>query len=155
MVMRRDRRGMAVLVDALLFLTVLTLMGAFLMVPENTSETDDTGERVGAFHEVMLGGEVPGGDGSALSRTSLEDHLVLLSQDHEGPSSYEMGRVEQAVNGTLREMGSMGWDAWCVLIIDWTDHVFGRQYPGQDVSVHADRRELADSAVICTLFAIV
>ena len=153
--MRRDRRGMAVLVDALLFLIVLTLMGAFLMVPENDPETDGTGERISAFHSVMLGGEVPGGDGSALSRTSLEDHLVLLSKNPEGVSSNELGRVGEAVNGTLGEMGSMGWDAWWVLSIDGTEHVFGRPHQGQDVSVHADRRELADGEVICTLFAIV
>jgi hypothetical protein len=154
MVMRRDRRGMAVLVDALLFLTVLTLTGAFLMVPEDHTETDGTGGTISTFHAVMLRGEVPGGDGSALSRTSLQDHLVLLSQAHEGVSIDEMGRIGQAVNGTLREMGSMGLDAWWVLSIDGTEHVFGRPYQDDDVSIHADRRELADGGVICTLFVI-
>lgn len=154
MVMRRDRRGMAVMVDAILFLTVLTLMGAFLMVPENDPETDDIGETISAFHTVMLRGEVPGGDGSAISRTSLQDHLVLLSQDREGASIHEMERVGQAVNGTLLEMGSMGLDAWWILSIDGAEHVFGRPHQDADVSIHADRRELADGRVMCTLFVI-
>lgn len=151
---RRDRRGMAVLLDAMIFLAVLTLVGAFLMVPGDDIDGDAHATDIRAFHSVMLGGEMPDGDGSALSRTSLEGYIVLLSRNGGAITPAGMARISLAVNGTLSEMSSMGMQAWWVLTMDGEEHMFGHRHQADDVSVHADRREVTDSAV-CVLYAVV
>ncbi|MCG7844153.1 MAG: hypothetical protein MIO90_01825, partial [Methanomassiliicoccales archaeon] len=103
MVMSKDRRGMAVLVDALLFLTALSVLSAFIMVPSGAVVQNEQDDMVRSFHSVMLAGEVPGDDGSALSRLSLASFLVMVSQDHLLALS-ELSRIGSAVNGTLVEL---------------------------------------------------
>ena len=142
------------LLDAMIFLAVLTLVGAFLMVPGGDVDEDAPATDVRAFHSVMLGGEMPEGDGSALSRTSLEGYIVLLSRNGGAITPAGIARISSVVNGTLSEMASMGMQAWWVLTMDGVEHVFGHGHQGDDVSVHADRREIADSAT-CVLYAVV
>ena len=142
------------LLDAMIFLVVLTLIGAFLMIPADNTDGDESVKDVRAFHSVMLGGEMPDGDGSALSRTSLEGYIVLLSRNGGAITTAGMARISAAVNGTLSEMSSMGMQSWWVLTIYDVEHVFGHGHQGDDVPVHADRREITDGAV-CALYAVV
>jgi hypothetical protein len=151
MVMSKDRRGMAVLVDALLFLTVLSMLSAFLLVPSGMAEPEVRDDMVRSFHSVMLAGEVPGGDGSALSCLSLASFLAVVAQDH-AVTSAELSRIGSAVNGTLAELENMNQKAFWVLSIDGKEHVFGGQSNETNASRYADRRPLSDdSSLFCTL----
>lgn len=151
MVMSRDRRGLAVLVDALIFLTVLSVLSAFLLVPSATSELGEKDHLVRSFHSVMLGGEVPGDDGSALSRLSLSSFLAVAAQDRV-ISSIELGRIGSAVSGALTELKNMGQRAWWVLSLDGEEMEFGDVCDDTSASLYADRRNLsADGTLFCLL----
>jgi hypothetical protein len=150
-VMSKDRRGMAVLLDALIFLTALSVLSAFIMVPSGTVVQEERDDMVRSFHSVMLAGEVPGDDGSALSRLSLAAFLVMVSQDHI-LALPELGRIGSAVNGTLAELEDMGHNAWWVLSFDGEEHVFGRPCDEAVVSLFVDHRELRDDGLLsCSL----
>jgi len=151
MVMSKDRRGLAVLVDALLFLTVLSVLCALLTVPNGTVGTEEKDDLVRSFHSVMLVGEVPGDDGSALSRLSLVSFITVIAQDHTITLT-ELNRVGAAVNGTLAELRDMGQAAWWVLSVDGQEFVFGARCNDTSVSQFADRRTLsADGSLFCMM----
>ncbi len=152
--MSRDRRGMAVLVDALLFLTVLSVLSVFLMAPSGTVGLEENDYMVRSFHSVMLAGEVPGDDGSALSRLSLASYMVLIALDH-SITPEELSRVGMGVNGTLAELKDMGQAAWWVLSCDGQEFVFGRPCNDTTASLFADRRDLSDDgSLFCMLIVV-
>lgn len=151
MVMSRDHKGMAVLVDALIFLTVLSVLSAFLLIPGVSSEPEEKGDLVRSFHSVMLSGEVPGDDGSVLSRLSLSSFLAVAAQDGT-ISGIELDRIRTAVNGTLVELKNMGEIAWWVLSLDGEELEVGETVNDMTASLYADRRELsADGILFCLL----
>ncbi|TFG55985.1 MAG: hypothetical protein E4H30_05745, partial [Methanomassiliicoccus sp.] len=101
MVISRDQKGMAVLMDAMLFLVVLSVLSAFLLMPGNDVSSERADETARTFHSVMLAGEIPYDDGSALSQASLEMYLIMISQDASFPSSFTLEIIGSAVNDTL------------------------------------------------------
>lgn len=150
--MSRDRRGLAVLMDAMLFLVVLTVLSASIIMPGTSVNDEGRSEMAKSFHTVMLGGEVPGGDGSAMSRTSLSAYIILTSQDGPEPTAEELERIGMAVNRTIQEIESMGQTAWWTLVIDEEKYVFGQRCEGDGTSLYVDRRVLNDdSSVLCFL----
>lgn len=149
--MSRDRRGLAVLVDALLFLAVLSALSFFLMVPHGIAGTEEEDVPIRSFHSVMLAGEVPGDDGSALSRLSLTSFIAVMARDHH-LTPEELGRVGAAVNGTLAELEAMGHSAWWELSLDGKEFIFGRPCDDPSASIFADRRALSvDGSLFVTL----
>jgi len=149
--MNRDRRGLAVLVDALLFLAALSALSFFLMVPLGTAGPEEGRVMIRSFHSVMLAGEVPGDDGSALSRLPLKSFIAVMAQDR-SITPAELGRVGTAVNGTLAELDAMGHSAWWVLSLDREEFIFGRPCIDPGVSIFADRRGLSgDGFLFVTL----
>ncbi len=152
--MSRDRRGMAVLLDALLFLMVLSTLSALLMMPGSAPSVFDHGDMARSFHSVMLSGEVPGEDDSALSRVSLGAFLVIVAQSPSGLSSRELQRIGSAVNGTLMELSGMGNNACWVLGINGEEHIFGRPFLNETISQFADRRVLSDDEMLYCILMI-
>jgi hypothetical protein len=99
----------------------------------------------------MLGGEVPGGDGSAMSQTSLSSFIIMTAQDDD-LSVFEMERLGMAVNGTLQEIENMGLSSWWTLSVDGEEHVFGQQDQSGAASIYVDRRVLSEEPrIVCTL----
>jgi hypothetical protein len=155
-VMSKDRKGLAVLMDAMLFLMVLTVLCACLMMPMASIKDEGPAISVKDYHSVMLGGEVPGGDGSAMSQTSLSSFIIMIAKDGAQLSAFEMERLEMAVNGTLQEMENMGLSTWWTLSVDGEEHVFGQKDSSGAAYLYADRQVLSeDPCIICTLSATV
>jgi len=151
-VMSKDRRGLAVLMDAMLFLVVLTVLCACLMMPIASVNDEGPAISVKDYHSVMLGGEVPGGDGSAMSQISLSSFAIMVAQDGAQLSAFENERIGMAVNGALQEMGNMGLSSWWTLSVDGEEHVFGQKDANGAGSLFVDRRVLSvDPCIICTL----
>lgn len=149
--MSKDRRGLAVLMDAMLFLVVLTVLCACLLMPNASLKEDWQVIPIKDYHTVMLGGEVPGGDGSAMSQTSLSSFIIMTAQDGD-LSALEMERLGMAVNGTLHEIENMGLSSWWTLSVDGEEHVFGQQDSSETASIYVDRRVLSEEPhIVCTL----
>ncbi|HUT26508.1 MAG TPA: hypothetical protein VMW85_00465 [Methanomassiliicoccales archaeon] len=153
MVISRDQRGMAVLMDAMLFLVVLSVLSAFLLMPGNDVSSERTNETARTFHSVMLAGEIPYNDGSALSQTSLEMYLIMISHDASFPSSFTLEIIESAVNDTLLEIKNMGMKAWWVLTVGGEDLIFGTPFDDGSLSLFTDLRSLSTEGTVvsCSL----
>lgn len=149
--LRKDRRGMAVLLDAFLFLLAMSLLTVMVLDVPTSGVEDDRGEVLRSYHSVMLAGEMPIEGGSALSALSLAEYLVALSMS-EGPlADGPIALINRAVAGTLLELTAIDERAWWELEVDGRTYVFGADVQGEVGDVHADRRELGDGKVICTL----
>ncbi len=145
-VISRDRRGMAVLVDALLFLAALTLVSALLVFPQQAPGQDEGNVPLSQFHQVMLGSEVSD-EGSALSQVSMSCFLVLVAQDGRVDDA-EKAVLEQACQGTLEELDSRG-AAWWTLVVNGRSYQFGT-VPPLSGNVLADTWDLGPG-LSCTL----
>ncbi len=145
-VISRDRRGMAVLVDALLFLAALTLVSALLVFPQQAPGQDEGNVPLSQFHQVMLGSEVSD-EGSALSQVSMSCFLVLVAQDGSVDDA-EKAVLEQACQGTLEELDGRG-AAWWTLVVNGRSYQFGT-VPPLSGNVLADTWDLGPG-LSCTL----
>lgn len=150
MALRKDHRGMAVIVDAMIFLVALTMLSAFVLSAPSHEEQDDRLELLRSYHTVMLSGELPGEDGSSMSAATLNDYLLLLSIGGP-PSEQQVALIGSLVNGTLAELENAGGASWLVIELGTAELLFGSE-PRQGGEVFADRRELGDGSVISTLF---
>ncbi|MHC1709625.1 MAG: hypothetical protein AB9819_04385 [Methanomassiliicoccales archaeon] len=151
MALRRDHRGMAVLVDALIFLVVLTvLVGAIYSASDNGPD-DDRAELLRAYHSVMLSGELPGEDGSSMSTATLDEYLIALSL-FGAPDEAQVGIIEDMVNGTISELERTGGRAWLVIELEHVKLQFGSIPSVDGGNVYADRRELGGGSAVSTLF---
>ena len=146
----RDQKGMAVLMDAMLFLVVLSVLSAFLLMPGNDVSSERADETARTFHSVMLAGEIPYDDGSALSQASLEMYLIMISQDASFPSSFTLEIIGSAVNDTLFEIKNMGMKAWWVLTVGGDDMIFGTPYGDGSLSLFTDLRTLSTEGKVVT-----
>jgi len=150
--LKKDRRGMAVLVDALIFLVALTLLTA--MIFSSTDQRADEGpEMLGLYHSAMLSGQLPGEGGSAISSATLADLLIALSLSG-APDQDEVALIEEMVKGTIAELGQLYERAWAVIEIGPTELLFGSPPSEAAGDVHADRREMGDGRTASTLFYI-
>ena len=149
--MARDERGLALLFDALVFLTVLSMISALLLTPSPYTSSDPHQEMVSAFHRVMLSGEMPEGDGSALSRVSLADYLLLLSRDPSLLTPQVIQRVGLAVNGTLGELDGLGERAWWTLTVGEEVLIFGKEQLERSTSIYVHERSFGEGRVTCAL----
>lgn len=145
-VISRDRRGMAVLVDALLFMAALTLISALLVFPQQTPAQDEGNVPLSQFHQVMLGSDVSD-EGSALSQVSMSSFLVLVAHDGRVDDP-EKAMLEQACQGTLDELGDRG-AAWWTLVVNGQAYQFGT-VPPLSGNVLADTWDLGPG-LSCTL----
>ena len=147
MVMGKDRRGMAVLVDALLFLAALSVISALMLVPPPADGVDGRQEMLGSYHSVMLAGETTG-LGGVLSQSDLASFIILAAADG-SLNEEEIGHLQEASAGTLRELGGMGHKVWWCVWVGGLEQCFG--LPGHDFqNVYSDRRCLGDGAA-CAL----
>jgi len=154
MALRRDRRGMAVLVDALIFMVVLTLLIAVVYSASPKKISEDRTEMLRSYHSVMLAGELPAGDGSSMSIVTLAEYLIALSMTG-APEEGQVLLIEKMVNGTIAELETTSGDTWLVIDLGSVVLHFG-SHPSDGVGdVYADRRELGDGSVISTLFLTV
>jgi len=144
----KDEHGMAVLVDAVLFLAALSVISALMCVPHPAEEADETQAMVESFHAVMLVGETSG-NGSALSQTDLASFLVLAAMDGV-MSEEEVTHLDQASSGTLREANGIWRKVWWVVCIGDEERLFGQSCDGRE-DVYADQRSLG-YGVVCTLY---
>lgn len=151
MALRKDRKGMAVLVDALIFLVAITLLSAVVLSTSHGVPDDDTMEVLRSYHSVMLSGEMPRGQGSSLSAVTLADYLMVLAIGGL-PNDEQSHLIGDMVNGTLVEMDKVSGDAWLIIEIGQTTLRFGSGPSGTNDGVYADRRELGDGSVASTLF---
>jgi len=153
MALRKDRQGMALLVDALIFLVAMTLLMAMVHASSSDLDRDEGAEMLRSYHSVMLSGQLPGEDGSSMSSATLSDYLIALSLSG-APDEMQVHLIEKMVNGTLAELEAIHDRAWLVIELGPTALHFGSPTPETDRDVHADRRELGDSSVASTLFII-
>lgn len=153
MALRKDRHGMALLVDALIFLVALTLLMAVVHAPSSDPDRDEGAEMLSSYHSVMLSGQLSGEDGSSMSSATLSDYLIALSLSG-APDEIQVHIIEKMVNGTLAELEAIHDRAWLVIELGPTVLPFGSPAPETDRDVQADRRELGDSSVASTLFII-
>lgn len=151
MALRHDRRGMALLVDALIFLVVLMLTSAVIHASASHDDADDRGELLRSYHTVMLSAELPDGDGSSMSAVTLSDYIIALSLS-DTLDEQNARRIEKMVNGTIAELLTFNGRAWLVIEIGPTVLNFGSTPPGAGSDVHADRRDLGDGSAASTLF---
>lgn len=145
-VISRDRRGLAVLVDALMFLAALTLVSALLVFPQQTPAQDEGNVPLSLFHQVMMGSDVSD-EGSALSQVSLSCFLVMVVQDGRMDDA-EKTMLERACHGTLEELDDRG-AAWWTLVLNGQEHTFGT-VPPLSGNVLADTWNLGPG-LSCTL----
>jgi len=151
--LRKDRKGLAVLVDALIFLVALTLLSAVLLTaPINDQVGDGTDLR--SYHSVMLSGEMPGNDDSSMSALTLADYLMMLALGGRPLNEGQLELIGEAVNGTIAELQRAAGTAWLVIEIGQTVLEFGSAPSEMNGDVHADRRELGDASVVSTLFLL-
>ncbi|MHC1680498.1 MAG: hypothetical protein AB9860_04510 [Methanomassiliicoccales archaeon] len=151
MALRRDRRGMAVLVDALIFLVALTILVAVTYSASDHGPSDDRAELLSSYHSVMLSAELPGGDGSSMSTATLGDFLIALSLGG-APDEVQVGLVENMVKGTIAELEITEGRTWLMIELGSTTLQFGSVPPGEGGDLYADRRELGDGSVVSTLY---
>jgi hypothetical protein len=151
MVRIKEERGLALMVDALIFLTVLSVLSTLIMFPSPQTSSDPHQEMVTAFHCVMLRGEMPQGDGGALSRLSLADHLLLLSHDPSQLTPQGLERLDLAVNSTLMELEGMGLTAWWTLTVEEDVFVFGMDRDIASSSIYVHQRSFGEGRVTCAL----
>lgn len=151
MAMNKDRQGMAVLVDALIFLVVLTMLVAVIYSTSDVGPTDDRVELLRSYHSVMLSAELPGEDGSSMSTATLDDLLIALSLGG-APNEEQVQLVEEMVNGTIAEIKSTEGRTWLIIELGEVTLHFGSMPPEEGSDVYADRRELGDGSVVSTLF---
>lgn len=152
MALKRDRRGMAVLVDAMIFLVALTLLTA--MIFSSTGQSADEGPEVlGQYHSAMLSGQLPGEGGSSMSSATLADFLIAISISGT-PNEDQLLLIEEMVKGTISELGQLHERAWVVIELGPSELLFGSPPSDTADDVHADRRELGDGRAASTLFLI-
>ena len=151
MALRKDRQGMAVLVDALIFLVVLTILVGAIYSTSNDGPYDDRAELLRSHHSVMLSGELPGEDGSSMSTATLDEYLIALSLVGT-PDEEQVGLVEDMVDGTIAELERTEGRTWLIIELGSTTLQFGSIPPEEGGNVYADRRELGDGSVVSTLF---
>ena len=151
MALRKDRKGMAVLVDALIFLVALTLLSALVLSTSQRAPSDDTVEVLRSYHSVMLSGEMPWEQGGSMSAVTLADYLMVLAIGglHDDGQTHLIGEM---VNGTIAELDAISGNAWLTIEIGQTTLRFGSEPSGTNGAVYADRRELGDGSVASTLF---
>ena len=147
MVMSRDLRGMAVLVDSLLFLAALSVVSAILLGAGSADDGTGAEASLASYHKVMLGAEIAD-QGSVTAQVTLSSFLVMAAQDG-ALSEGEMEMLRSASSATLMEMGHMG-TVWWEVSLNGDTYVFGSVASGQG-DVLADSRLLGQGAV-CTLF---
>lgn len=150
MALRKDRRGMAMLVDAMIFLVALIVLGAVLSSSQTSDGPDESVETLRSYHSVMLSAQLPGGDGSSMSAATLGDYLIALSICGTLENEQVL-LVERMVNGTLAELLAQEGRAWLIIEVGSTELHFGSE-PVDAGEVQADRRELGDGSVTSTLF---
>lgn len=151
MALRKDRRGMAVLVDALIFLVALTLLVAAIYSVSSDDPSDDRADMLSSYHSVMLSGQLPGGEGSSMSTATLADYLIAIS--HAGAMVEEqVNLVKAMVNGTLTELERTEGRTWLIIDLGYAQLQFGSSPPQEIDDVYADRQELGDGSVSSTLF---
>jgi len=148
--LRKDRRGMAMLVDAMIFLVALTILGAVMGAAHTNGGADDCMETLRSYHSVMLSAELPGEDNSSMSAATLGDYLIALSL-REALDDGQFLLIEKMVNGTLAELMDLEGRAWLVIELGSTELRFGSE-PVDAGDVCADHRELGDGTVSSTLF---
>lgn len=151
MALRKDRRGMAVLVDALIFLAVLTVLVAVIHSSSDEVPSDDRTEMLRSYHSVMLSGELPGNDGSSISSATLGDYLIALGING-APGEEQVDTIEGMVNGTIAELEKIDGRAWLIIEMGSITLRFGSVDIRGDGDVFADRRELGDGSVVSTLY---
>ncbi|HIH76233.1 MAG TPA: hypothetical protein HA343_02815 [Methanomassiliicoccales archaeon] len=151
MALRKDRQGMAVLVDALVFLVVLTILVGAIYSTSDDGPKDDRAELLRSYHSVMLSGELPGEGGSSMSTATLADYLIALSLVGT-PDEEQADVVEDMVNGTIAEMEGTEGRTWLIIELGSATFQFGSMPPEEGGNVYADRRELGDGSVVSTLF---
>ncbi len=148
--LRKDRRGMAVLVDALIFLVALTILMAAIQVNAPHGDADGPARMLGSYHAVMLSGELPVKDEGSMSAATLSEYLIALSFNG-APGEDQMLLIESMVNGTIAELEMMEGRSWLIIAFGDNQLLFGPGPPG-DGDVHADRRDLGDGSVVSTLY---
>jgi len=144
-----DDKGMAVIMDALIFLVVLVLICAMITtsVPlEGEGSEDGT---VRSFHTVMLEGEMYCDDGSALSHTTISEYLRLSLGAGQGMDDATRSILDAAISPGLSELSGMGWRAWWTVTVDGMETTFGQIYHCD--TIYADQRSLGNG-LTCTLF---
>ncbi len=151
MALRKDRRGMAVLVDALIFLVALTMLVAVIHSASDNGPSDDKTGTLRSYHSVMLSGELPGEGGSSMSSATLGDYLIALSIS-DAPNEEEVETIERMVNGTIAELERTEGRTWLVIELGAMTFHFGSVPLEEGGDVYADRRELGDGSVVSTLF---
>lgn len=151
MALRKDRRGMAVLVDALIFLVALTMLVAVIHSASEDGTSDDRTEMLRSYHSVMLSGELPGKDGSSMSSATLGDYLIALAISG-APDEEQVETIEGMVNGTIAELERADGRTWLVIELGPVTLHFGSVAAEENGDLHADRRELGDGSVVSTLY---
>lgn len=149
MALRKDRRGMAVLVDALIFLVVLTLLFAILRADPPKDGHDDRNDLIVSYHVAMLSGELAVDDGS-LSSATLADYLIAISLLG-APSEEQVLQIERMVEGTIAELSTIMGRTWLVIEMGAIELRFGSE-PLMGGDVYANRQELGDGSAVSTLF---
>lgn len=151
MALRKDHQGMAVLVDALIFLVALSILVAVVHSTTDKGTSDDRTGLLRSYHSVMLSAELPGEDGSSMSSATLGDYLIALSISG-APDEEQVERIEGMVNGTITELERTEGRTWLVIELGTLTFHFGSVYLEEGGDVYADRRELGGGSVVSTLF---
>ena len=145
---------MAVLVDALIFLVVLTLLIAVIYSASPGKMSEDRTEMLRSYHSVMLAGEVSANEGSSMSVVTLAEYLIALSIIG-APEEEQVLLIEKMVNGTITELEMTFGNTWLVIDLGSAVLHFGSDPSAEVGDVYADRRELGDGSVVSTMFLTV
>jgi len=152
--MRKDRRGMAVMVDAMIFLVALTILSAAIVSVPQLGPSDDRGEILRSYHAVMLAGEIPGNGSGSMAAASLADYLMAVALGARAPNEGQIDLIRGMVNGTIVELERSAGTAWLVIEVGQSTLLFGTLPLENGRDVYADRRELGDGTVSSTLFLV-
>ncbi|KAF5056800.1 hypothetical protein DSECCO2_363490 [anaerobic digester metagenome] len=149
--LKRDHHGMALLVDALMFLVVLIILSAVISTSAPDHDPDDGSDLLRPYHTVMLTSELLDGNGSSMSAATLSEYLIALSLSGV-VDERDVRRIGNMVKGTIAELEFLYGKAWLVIEIGPKVLNFGSVPPDDGSDVHADRRELGDGSTVSTLF---
>lgn len=149
--LKRDHRGMALLVDALIFLVVLIILSTVISTSAPDHDPDDGSDLLRSYHAIMLSAELLDGNGSSMSAATLSDYLIALSLSGV-VDERDVCRIGNMVNGTIAELELLYGKVWLVIEIGPNVLNFGSVPPDEGSDVHADRRALGDGSAASTLF---
>lgn len=151
MQLRSDRMGMAVLMDALIFMLALMVLTTMLIGAQQTPQDDNRAELLRSYHSVLLSSEISPQGNDSSNRVTLADYLVALSLTRTHLDVDDLKAITLAVKGTLLEVSHEGSASWLIVEVSGEVLTIGDAGPGKG-EVFADRRELGDGSATSTLY---